>query len=295
MVLVAIIATGLYGQESPILLTIADEQVTVEEFERIYRKNNNEASLNRQTPDEYLDLFINFKLKVKEAEALGMDTTVKFIDELEGYRKQLAKPYMTDNETKEEMMQEAYERSKQDVNASHILIKFPGNPTPEDTLAAFEKATEIRGRIAIGEDFETVARATSDDSSVKRNGGNLGYFTVFNMIYPFESMAYNTPLGTLSRPFRTSYGYHILMVHDKRLARGQVKVAHIFIRTPEEMSEAQKKEAYEKGQMIYDSLQIGADFAAMARFHSEDPGSAANGGDIPWFGTGRMIPEFEDA
>ena len=295
MALCAIAILGLFGQEQTVLLTIADEQVTLEEFERIYKKNNNETSLNRQTPEEYLELFINFKLKVKEAESLGMDTTTKFINELEGYRVQLAKPYLADEETRDEMMKEAYERAKLDINASHILIKLPANPSPEDTLAAFDKITGIRERIVNGESFETVARATSDDSSVKRNGGNLSYFTVFSMIYAFENVAYNTPVNTLSEPFQSNYGYHIMKVHDRRPARGQIKIAHIFVRTPEGMSEPQKRQAYEKAQMVYDSLQIGADFGYMATTYSEDPGSARNGGEIPWFGTGRMIPEFEDA
>ncbi len=294
MLLLAGMTIGLFGQDSPVLLTVGDDQVTLEEFERIYRKNNNETSLNKQTPEEYLELFVNFKLKVKEAETLGMDTTAKFINELEGYRKQLAKPYLTDDETKLEMMKEAYERSQQDVKASHILIKLSASPSPEDTLAAYKKLSEIRKRIINGEDFETVARATSDDASVQRNGGSLGYFTAFSMIYAFETMAYTTPVGELSMPFQTTYGYHILMVYDKRPARGQVKVAHIFIRTPEEMSDSQKEGAYEKAHAVYDSLQTGMDFGLLARNNSEDPGSAGNGGEIPWFGTGRMIPEFED-
>lgn len=293
--LILTVSTALFSQEQPVLLTIAGEQVTVDEFERIYRKNNNETSLNRQTPEEYLELFINFKLKVKEAEALGMDTTTKFRNELEGYRAQLAKPYLADNEVKEEMMREAYERAKVDIRASHILIKLPPNPMPEDTLAAYKKIMEIRQRIMDGEDFETVARATSDDSSVKRNGGNLNYFTVFSMIYPFETAAYNTPVNSISMPFRSSYGYHILKVHDRRPARGQVKVAHIFVRTPEEMSAQGKEEAYKKIHMVYDSLKLGADFGEMAKNYSEDPASAKTGGEMPWFGTGRMIPEFEDA
>jgi peptidyl-prolyl cis-trans isomerase SurA len=286
---------GLFCQESPVLLTLGDEEVTLEEFERIYRKNNSETSLNRQSPEEYLDLFINFKLKVMEAEALGMDTTRKFIDELEGYRKQLARPYMTDNETREEMMKEAYERAQYDINASHILIKLPQGPSPEDTLAAYERMMEIRERIIAGEPFDVVARATSDDASAQRNGGNLNYFTVFSMVYPFENVAYHTPVGEVSMPFRSDYGYHILKVNDRRPARGQIKVAHIFIRTTENMSDEQKVEAYEKAQMVYDSLQLGADFGHMARTYSEEPNSARSGGEIPYFGTGRMIPEFEDA
>lgn len=294
MVLAAIFSLGLYSQEVPVLLAIAGEEITLPEYERIYKKNNNETSLNKQTPEEYLDLFINFKLKVLEAESLGMDTTTKFIDELEGYREQLAKPYLVDDETKDLIFREAYERSRYDVNASHILIKMPANPTPEDTVAAYEKILKIRDRIVGGEDFETVARATSEDRSAVNNGGNLGYFTVFSMIYSFESVAFNTPVGEVSKPFQSSYGYHILKVNDKRPARGQIKVAHVFVRTPPEMSEEQKEDAFEKIQMVYDSLNLGTDFALLATHYSEDPSSAKNGGEIPWFGTGRMIPEFEN-
>ncbi len=295
IVLAAILATGLLGQESPVLMTIGDEDVSLEEFERIYRKNNNESSLNRQDPETYLKLFVNFKVKVKEAETLGMDTTTKFINELEGYRKQLAKPYLIDEEAKEAMMKEAYEWSKYDILASHILIRLPENPSPDDTLAAYDKVLEIRNRIKSGEAFDVVARATSEDASVQQNGGNLNYFTVFSMVYPFEKVAYNTPVGQLSMPFRTSYGYHILMVMDKRPARGSIKVAHVFVRTPSDISEDAKKKAYEKIQMVYDSLQMGTDFGTLAMHHSDDRSSAISGGEIPWFGTGRMIPEFEDA
>ena len=177
LLLTVVMLGGLSGQDSPVLMTIGDEKVSLEEFERIYRKNNNPSSLNRQSPEEYLELFINFKLKVKEAEALGMDTTARFLNELEGYRKQLAKPYLLDEEDKEEMMKEAYAWSKYDIKASHILIRLPDSPVPEDTLAAFEKMMVIRDRIKGGESFETVARATSEDESVRQNGGNLNYFT----------------------------------------------------------------------------------------------------------------------
>jgi len=294
-VLAAILSAGLYGQEPQVLLSIGDEQVSLEEFERIYRKNNNASSLNQQTPEEYLDLFVNFKLKVKEAEALGMDTTSKFINELEGYRKQLAKPYLVDEKAKDAMMKEAYEWAKYDIRASHILIRLPESPSPEDTLAAYEKIMEIRSRIQRGEAFDVVARATSEDAGVHQNGGDLNYFTVFSMVYPFEKMAFTTPVGQLSMPFRTSYGYHILKVVDKRPARGSIKVAHIFIRTPTGTSEEEKKVAYEKVLMVYDSLQLGTDFSTMARRYSDDRASARSGGEIPWFGTGRMIPKFEDA
>jgi peptidyl-prolyl cis-trans isomerase SurA len=293
--LAVIVTPILSGQSSQVLLTIGDEKVTLGEFERIFKKNNSVTSLNRQSPEEYLELYINFKLKVKEAEALGMDTTAEFVDELEGYRKQLAKPYLQDEEGKEKMMKEAYEWSKYDVRVSHILIRLPENPAPEDTLAAYEKIMDIRSRIMAGEPFDVVARATSEDASVQQNGGDLNYFTVFTMVYPFEKVAFNTEVGKLSMPFRTNYGYHILKVTDRRPARGTVKVAHIFVSTPEGTSEEGKREAYEKIQMVYDSLQLGADFAEMAMRYSDDRSSARSGGEIPWFGTGRMISVFEDA
>jgi len=295
MIFALFIGTGVFGQASPVLLSIGDEEVSLEEFERIYRKNNHESSLNRQDPEAYLDLFINFKLKVKEAEALGMDTTSKFLNELEGYRKQLAKPYLVDEQAKEEMMREAYEWSKYDIHASHILIRLNENPSPEDSLAAYEKIMEIRSRLSSGEAFEVVAKATSEDATVQQNGGDLNYFTVFSMVYPFEKVAYNTPVGQISMPFRTNYGYHIIKVNDKRPARGSIKVAHIFIRTPANIGEDQKKEAYERVQMVYDSLQMGFEFGELAKHHSDDKSSARTGGEIPWFGTGRMIPEFENA
>jgi len=295
LLVATVMVCGLMGQDSPVLMTIGDENVSLEEFERIFRKNNSETSLNRQTPEEYLELYINFKLKVKEAESLGMDTTARFLNELEGYRRQLAKPYLVDEEDKEEMMKEAYAWSKYDIKASHILMRLPDSPVPKDTLAAYEKMMVIRDRILGGEAFETVARATSEDESVRQNGGNLNYFTVFSMVYPFERVAFTTPVGKLSMPFRTDYGYHILMLHDKRPARGQVKVAHIFIRTPRGMDEEGKLMAYQKVQMVFDSLKMGEDFGELARHHSEDPASAKEGGNIPWFGTGRMISEFEDA
>jgi len=291
-----IVGVSLYGQGGDdVLLKIGDENVTLSEFERIYSKNNNENSLNRQSPEEYLDLFINFKLKVLEAESLGMDTTQKFINELNTYKTQLAKPYLSDDSIRDMMVKEAYERSKYDIRANHILISLPADASPEDTLEKYNKAMEIRQRIIDGEPFEKVARATSDDGSVKRNGGDLGYFTAFRMIYPFETAAYNTPVGEVSMPIRTSFGYHILQVTDKRPARGDIKVAHIFIRLPEGSNEEEKSKAWQKVNMVYDSLEAGEDFKILAKEYSEDPNSAGNGGEMPWFGTGRMIPEFENA
>ena len=283
----------IHMNSQDILITIDDKEISLDEFERIYNKNNSNIATNKQTPEEYLDLFINFKLKVIEAENLGLDTTAKFLNEFNMYKEQLAKPYMTDEETRQALMKEAYERMKWDVHVSHILLGIGSQASPEDTLARYNRAMEIRERIVEGEDFEKVARATSEDPSARINGGDLGYFTVFMMVYPFETAAYNLKEGEISMPVRTQHGYHIIKKHGQRPAAGQVKVAHIFIRNPEDANPEEQETAKNLALAIGDSLNMGVDFSVLAKRHSDDRNSAKNGGELPWFGTGRMIRSFE--
>ena len=195
-----------------------------------------------------MELFTKFKLKVAEAEAQGYDTVPKLKRELEGYRKQLALHYLIDSVANQAMVNEAYERLKTEIRASHILIRMGSSASPEDTLKAFNRLLELKDRIEKGEDFGRVARSknSSQDPSVKDNGGDLGYFTAFQMVFPFEDMAYKTSKGEVSIPFRTKFGYHILQVTDTRPARGTVKVAHLMVATPQgtsaqEMNSAEKK------------------------------------------------------
>ena len=289
---------NLFSQElnNKVLLTIDDKEITKEEFQRIYDKNKTNLSSGEVTSvNEYLDLFINFKLKVNEAERLGLDTTRSFINEFEGYRKQLARPYLVDNMANEKVIKEAYERMRYEVRASHILIKLPYDAFPEDTLAAHKKAMDIRRRIIMGEPFESVAKGSSDDPSVKNNGGDLGYFTVFQMIYPFENAVYNSEIGEISKPVRTRFGYHIVKVLDKRKARGQVKVAHIMLTVPRGTTSEGEKQKKQIINELYHRVKQGDDFSELAKEYSDDKGSARNGGELPWFGAGRMVEEFEKA
>ncbi len=297
--LVSIILLGSLGyyaqnKNEEILLTIDNQKITKNEFERIYNKNNNNNNvIDNKSVEEYLELFINFKLKVIEAEHQGLDTTQNFRKELEGYRKQLIKPYFTDSAIDEQLIKEAYERMKYDLRASHILIKIGKDALPKDSLKAYNKIMKIRERIIKGEDFAKVAKETSEDPSVKDNGGDLGYFTVFQMVYPFESVAYATKPGEVSMPVRTRFGYHLIKVTDKRKAKGQVKVAHIMIAVPKDSNDEKKKAAEEKINEIYKKIQEGANFSQLAKQFSDDKGSASAGGELPWFGTGKMVPEFE--
>jgi len=291
LTLISLLPAFVTAQE--ILMTIGDKEITLEEFERIYNKNNSNVAETQQTPEEYLDLFINFKLKVLEAENLGMDTTEKFLNEFNNYKEQLAKPYLTDDETKERLMKEAYERMKYDVHVSHILLNMGNSISPEDTLLRYNRALEIRQRILDGEDFATVAKATSDDPSARMNGGDLGYFTVFTMVYPFETAAYNLEDGEISMPVRTRHGYHILKKHATRPAIGKIKVAHIYKAVPPNTPPEEQKKLESRVMAVYDSIKQGVSFGELAARHSDDRNSASRGGELPWFGTGRMIPEFE--
>ncbi|MCK4664075.1 MAG: peptidylprolyl isomerase [Bacteroidales bacterium] len=289
--------TGFAQNNEEIILTINDKKITKAEFERIYKKNNNIANseIDKKSVQEYLDLFINFKLKVFEAESFGLDTSKAFINELNGYRKQLEKPYLTDNKVNDRLMQEAYERTQYDIKAKHILIKITKDASPKDTIEVYNKIVEIRNEILNGESFESMAKKYSDDPSAKNNGGNLGYFTAFQMVYSFETAAYNTNIGDISMPVRTKFGYHIIKVIDKRKAQGQIKVAHIMIAVPKGITTEDEQKAKEKIFLIADSLKAGKDFSEMAKLYSDDKGSAKKGGVLPMFGTGRMVEEFEKA
>lgn len=282
------------------LLTVANEEVSVDDFLSIYNKNRQVGEeLDPKTLDEYLDLFINFKLKVKEAEALGMDTVPSFVKELSGYRKQLANPYLVDNEAGEQLIREAYERSKVEVRASHILISVAADAAPADTLKAYNKIQKLRSELIKGADFAATARIHSQDPSARENEGDLGFFSALYMVYPFENAAFKTPVGDVSEIIRTRFGYHILKVTDKRDSRGELKAAHIMVKfskpagqnTTEDIAVVQEKinEIY---QMINSE---NADFAEMAKQYSDDKNNSAKGGELPWFGTNRMVASFEDA
>ena len=286
-----------------VLITIDDEEITVTEFLNVYQKNNVDTDLSdKRSMKEYLELYINFRLKVKEARDLGMDTATAFVEELDGYRQQLAEPYFNDQELTDELLQEAYDRLMYDVRASHILIKLDENALPDDTIEAYEKIMVTRERIVNGEDFTIVAAEVSDDPSArdrdvqgqmrKGNGGDLGYFTVFDMVYPFETAAYTTPVGEVSLPVRTSFGYHIIEVTDKLPAMGKATVAHLYIAMPRNATQADSSRKEEEIWDYYNYMMEGESFEKMVAQYSDDRGSKEKGGMLPPFGSNRMVPEF---
>jgi len=291
--------------DDPVLLRINDREVTVSEFEYVYSKNNlNPQVMDPRSVEEYLELFINFNLKVYEAIQLGLDTHATFIDELAGYRQQLAQPYLSDQKVAEHLVEEAYERMQFDVRASHILISVEEHADPADTLAAWNKIMSLRERILDGEDFSALAVEYSDDPAAKGtpatanrpamrgNSGDLGYFSVLYMVYPFENAVYNTPLNEVSVPVRTNFGYHIIKVADKLPAMGRASVAHIMVNVAADAPEANQKQAKAKIEEIYQKVLDGDDFASLAERFSDDKASGRRGGEFPPFTSSRMVPEF---
>lgn len=271
-------------------MKVNGKPVTLSEFEYMYHKNN-QQQVAQQPLDKYVDMFTVYKLKVADAEAAGIDTTAAFLKEFNGYRNELAQPYLLDTVAEEQMAKEIYERMKYNVKASHIMLKL--GKTPEENRLAQAKLDSIRTCILNGESFDSLALKYSIDQSVRVNKGSMGYVSVGRFPYEFEDACYTTPEGEISPVFKTNYGYHIVKTFDRRPDAGKVQVKHILKLYPQNATEEQKAEVKLKMDSIYNVLKGGADFDDLARRESQDPGSARKGGELPWFGRGEMVPEFE--
>lgn len=277
--------------------TLGNVSVPVSQFKYVYNKNNGNDpdAYSEKSLKEYLDLYTNFKLKVIEAQSMGLDTAQSFIKELEGYKKQLAQPYLTEKSVTEGLIKEAYQRMGEEINAAHILISVAPDADPADSLNAYQKITAIRAKAVAGENFEALAVEYSQDPSAKTNKGNLGFFTALQMVYPFEDAAYKTAIGTVSPICRTKFGYHILKVKDRRPSRGEVKVSHIMVRAAEGVSADDSLAAKQKIDEIYAKAKKGDNWDELCAQFSDDLGTKNKGGVLPLFGTNAMIPSFEDA
>lgn len=281
--------------EDKVLFTVEDDVITAEEYMAVYNKNRNLGQdIDPKTPSEYLDLYTNFKLKVHNAKELGMDTIPSFLNEYRSYRNQLTKPYLTDKGVTDKMVKEAYSRMKEDIKVAHILVMVKDDASAKDTLEAYTKIMRAKERISKGEDFGIVSKEVSEDTYAAENNGVLGYYTVFNLVYPFETAMYNAKVGELVGPVRTQFGYHLIKTLDRRPARGEIQVAHIMIVSNQDTPENKRLEAKQKVDEIYEQIVGGADFASLAKQHSDDQNSSFNAGVIQAFGINRMYPEFEE-
>ena len=295
------------GHEKP-LMTINGKAVSAEEFLYIYEKNNQAGAVDPKTMDEYLDMFINFKLKVAEAESQGIDTTESFKKELKGYRAQATPKYLQDESAMDSLVELSWRHMSKDRRAAHIAIQCTAAASEEDVAAALEKINDARERVTIGkgvmkgkgkkaklvrqpvEDFAAVAREVSTDPGVQETGGELGWITPFWYVYPLEEAVYGTPIGGISEVFRTQYGFHIVLVEEER-DHVEVKASHIMKMVPADSLDAIKRAAIDSIAAIVNV----ENFAELARRESDDRGSSARGGDLGWFGKGMMVKPFEEA
>lgn len=276
------------------VFTVSGKPVNADEFTYLYRKNHPNKALD-YTPEkinEYLALFINFKVKVEEAKRRGMDTTAAFVKEFNSYKDELRKPYLPDAKLTDSLVRLTYDRSKEEIRASHILISLVPDASPADTVKGYNQAIEVRNKILAGTEFGNAAVTYSQDPSAAQNRGDLGYFTALQMVYPFETAAYQLKPGEMSQPVRTRFGYHLVKVTDRRAAPGEVEVSHIMLRTGEGKDNEKVKNTIFS---LYDQLQAGVKWEELCKQYSEDPSSKDTGGKLRPFGTRGMagVPEFE--
>ncbi|RAJ12945.1 peptidylprolyl isomerase [Olleya aquimaris] len=289
LTLFLLLGYSVLAQNKTVLFTVDGEPVYTNEFKRVYSKNLDLVKDDSQKDiDNYLKLFVNYKLKIAEAKALGLDQKPSYIREFKNYKNQLSKNYLNDNKVTEQLIKEAYNRLQTEVDASHILVRIDENASPQDTLLAYQEIQKLRGRV-LQEGFEAVKKDIHNGRTLFAE--ELGYFTAFKMVYPFENAVYNTPVGEWSQPFRTQFGYHIVWTKDKRDNRGEVTVAHIML-TENEKAEQSAKDRIEE---LYKRVKQGEDFAALAKQFSDDKSSSANGGKLNTFSAGQLSSKiFEE-
>ncbi len=284
-----------------VVAKIGDTQLKLGEYEKFYIKNTGSFEVaknsSRKEREDFLDLLVKYKLKLKDAYDKNLLSDPEIIEELEEYRASLASTYLLDKDLVEPSLKKLYDRMKEEIRASHILIRLDQNASPEDTLKAYTKAMELIERINKGEDFGELAYEFSEDPSAKQNKGDIYYFTTGQLIPQFEDAVYEMKVGEVTqKPIRTSFGYHIIKVTDRGPAKGSIRVRHIMARLKSAQPDsADSVTAYNKIVAIQDSLKQGMDFSELAKRNSDDGGSATNGGDLGFFQRRRWIQSFDEA
>lgn len=280
-----------------VLFTINDKPYYTDEFLRVYNKNLDLVKDESQKDlDQYLELFIGYKLKINKANKLGLEEGQGYKNELKQYRGQLAKGYLSDSKVTKELVDEAYQRSLKEVRASHILFLVDENAAPADTLKAYNQALDVYKKAIAGDDFGKLAEQYSQDPSAKENKGDLGYFSAFRMVYAFENGAFRTKKGEISKPVRSRFGYHVIKTIDVRDNRGEIQVAHIMILKPKTDDAAEAQKAKDRIFEIYNKIKQGEKFEDLAKQFSDDKSSSSKGGMINRFGSGQLSSEeFESA
>lgn len=287
------------AQDDPVVMEVGGQKIRRTEFMKEFNNNvgqqlNKRADITadekRAALEEYVDLYAIFRAKLLDAHERGFDTATALQHELSRYRKELAAPYLIDSAVLQQLLAEAYERNHYSLHAAHILVHLSVNDSPEDTLKAYNKAMELYNRVTTGgENFFDVAadysRQINPDARVRPNEGDLGYFSVFDMVYPFESAAYSLEVGEVSKPVRSRFGYHIIKLLDRVELSGKVTMAHIWLHSND--SSLRRTDIYR----IYDELNKGTSFASLAR-QSDDRTTSNNGGVLTDASLSQLPPEY---
>tara|TARA_B100000809_G_scaffold49756_1_gene44738 strand:+ start:1475 stop:3061 length:1587 start_codon:yes stop_codon:yes gene_type:complete len=270
--------------ERDVLFNVNNDSVLAGEFIRVYNKNIDLIKDESQKDvDNYLQLYINYKLKLSEAYSRELHKNDNYKKELKKYTKQLESTFLTDKVTEEKLLLEAYERTKYEINVSHVLIRIEEDNN--DTIDVYNNILKLRNPL-LKNHIDSLIKNHHNGKDLIVEG--LGYFSAFKMIYKFENVAYNTKIGEVSMPFRTRFGYHIIKVIDKRNSLGEVNVAHI-------MAYKNKPGSKEKIYNLYDSIRKGSNFESLAKKYSEDKNTSFKGGRLNPFSSGQLNSiEFEN-
>jgi peptidyl-prolyl cis-trans isomerase SurA len=284
------------NKKDPVILKVGTEEILLSEFKYAYEKHllNKDSLYMAESVKSHLESFINLKLKIQEAKDKRISEASAFQQEFDSYQKILAKPYLTDNDCLDALVSQVYERQKEVIEVSHILLTMAEDEDPKDTLKVYQKMEEIRAKALAGDDFEKLALQYSQDVKVTFNKGKLGFITGMQTVYPFENAVYATSQGGISAIFRTKYGYHIAKVQQRKPNPGKVEVAHIMIQLPLGVAQAEEKEAKAKIDEIYQKLQAGENWTILCAQNSQDGASKNKEGKLPEFGIGKALPEFEE-
>ncbi len=288
-------ASNLLAQ-SPVPLQIGSKKITAEVFEKDYRRLLESDSIRSDNKQKFLSAYIDYQLKILAAEADQLPNSPGFQDEYQSFRKELASPYLIDNVKVEALLREAYERLKFEKQVAHILVRLPANPSPSDTLIAYQKITNIQKKLQAGEDFAATAKKFSEDELSAVKGGQIGYITSLQTQYAFENAVYALEKGEVSNIVRTETGYHLIKVLEIRPNQGKIRLAHILISAAVNAPTSVQVEAKNKIDLVQKYLAKGEEpFELICKNYSEDPYSKSRGGELRrWYYSSDLSEELQD-
>lgn len=282
------------GADSVVMI-VAGKQVLLSEFVFMAKKNSEVDLSDSKSLKAYVELFKNFKLKVADAEAEGLDKSSSFTTELEGYHSQLTASYLSDRSGEEAAVRAEYDRLSEMLELSHILFRLPPNTLSKDTVAVYQKARQAYERIQKGEDLTAVGEELSKADSEQVGFEYVHCLLPMQTVKAFENVAYDMPIGAISMPIRTTLGFHIIKIHSRKPNPGMCRVAHILIPFTQDSVTRNESDVLVLAEEVYKKASNGTDFAALAQTYSLDAASAKRGGELPWFGPGEMLQSFEEA